>query len=381
MITTYHYRIKDAGSTAKKLNKMAHSVNLIWNFCKQTQTSALKNKTVKRIYDPKTGQTYFSPYFFTKFEMNDLVSGSSKELGLHSQSVQAVAEEYITRRKQFKKTLRWRSEKTLGWVPFKAIGIKLYNGKIKYNKEMFSFWNSRNLPKDAKIKSGSFAQDNRGHWYLNITFETNHINYKNENLKENALFLSNHTLVSFHDGRIIKKPKFSLKLEKKISKINKKKKILLMKNKRIKNLKKTLGKSKIEKRLAAKLENIKQDFLHKESTKVVNSSALIITNKLPNYTKKFDKKNIYLSTRFNIKNFQKMLSYKALRAGRAYTVVPEKNLVLAPFKCCCKQSRIDIRKRAYVCRKCGKRSLFTTHASINLYFASKHLFRIGHDTP
>ena len=63
--------------------------------------------------------------------MNNLVSGSSKELGLHSQTVQAISEEYTTRRIQFKKLLRWRSKKSLAWIPFKLSGIQFHGNRVK----------------------------------------------------------------------------------------------------------------------------------------------------------------------------------------------------------------------------------------------------------
>ncbi|APJ04285.1 transposase [Silvanigrella aquatica] len=53
MITTYHYRIKDSGKANRVLSKMSRSVNMVWNFCKQTQQEALKNKSVKLIDDDK----------------------------------------------------------------------------------------------------------------------------------------------------------------------------------------------------------------------------------------------------------------------------------------------------------------------------------------
>ena len=123
MITTYHYRIKDSGRAGKVLTKMSHSVNMVWNFCKQTQQEALKNKSCKLIKDEKTGKIVSIPYFLTTDELNNLVSGSSKELGLHSQTVQGISEEYVTRRVQFKKLLRWRGKKSPGWIPFKSSDI------------------------------------------------------------------------------------------------------------------------------------------------------------------------------------------------------------------------------------------------------------------
>jgi putative transposase len=172
MITTYHYRIKDSGRAGKALIKMSRSVNMVWNYCKQTQQEALKNKPVKLIKDKKTGKNVSIPFFLTKYELNKLVGGSSKELGLHSQTIQAISEEYVTRRVQFKKLLRWRGKKSIAWIPFKSSAIKISKGKLTYNKQEFSYWNSRDFPEDAKIKTGSFCQDKRGRWYLNISFES-----------------------------------------------------------------------------------------------------------------------------------------------------------------------------------------------------------------
>ena len=84
MITTYRYRMKDSGRAGKNLSKMAQAVNVVWNFCKQTQKEALKNKCVKIIENKKTKEFISIPYFLSSTEMDALVAGSSKELGLHS---------------------------------------------------------------------------------------------------------------------------------------------------------------------------------------------------------------------------------------------------------------------------------------------------------
>ena len=203
MITTYQYRIKD--STAKStLKKMASAVNMVWNFCKQTQRDALKNKPVKMIEDKKTGKKISIPYFLSSAEMDGLVAGSSKELGLHSQTVQAVSQEYVTRRKQFKKLLRWRSKQATGWIPFKASGIKIAgNGKITYNKKTFSYWNSRDLPQDAKIKTGSFSEDKRGRWYLNLTFESDLLGIERTANQEIGVDIGITTLATCSNGETI----------------------------------------------------------------------------------------------------------------------------------------------------------------------------------
>ncbi|QIC76922.1 hypothetical protein FSC17_11185 [Acinetobacter indicus] len=47
----------------------------------------------------KEKQQFFSAYDIAKY-----TKGTSKECNLHSQTIQAVAEELVTRRKQFKKS-------------------------------------------------------------------------------------------------------------------------------------------------------------------------------------------------------------------------------------------------------------------------------------
>jgi hypothetical protein len=80
-IKTLRFRIKDS-SSARKLKRMARTVNFVWNYCNETSYNAIRNQST----------------FLSKFDMNKLVSGASKELLLHSQSIQAIAEEYVTRR-------------------------------------------------------------------------------------------------------------------------------------------------------------------------------------------------------------------------------------------------------------------------------------------
>jgi len=175
---------------------MAKSVNFVWNYAKETQIIALQRSSTK-VITKSDGSTKIVPNYFTGYDFNGLVAGSAKELGLHSQTVQAVVEEYARRRKQFGKLLRWRGRKALGWIPFKALGINVTfsdmrawtalesrkkrargRGLISYCGETYEFWASRELPADAVMKTGSFNQDAMGHWYVNLTFESFCLEYQ-----------------------------------------------------------------------------------------------------------------------------------------------------------------------------------------------------------
>lgn len=153
MIKTFQYRIKDSTCGAP-LNKLARACNFVWNFCNESQEHALR----------------WNQRWPTYSDLCKLTTGSSKELGLHSQTVQAVCEQYETRRKQFKKRkLRWRCKRSPGWVPFKAVGVKVIEDTVRYAGHTFRFWKSRELP--GPIKCGSFSQDSRKRWYVNFVVE------------------------------------------------------------------------------------------------------------------------------------------------------------------------------------------------------------------
>lgn len=108
---------------------MAGAINFVWNYCNEVSHKAIKN----------------NGKFLSKFELNNLTSGCSKELNIHSQTIQFVCEEYAARRNQFKKSkLKWRTGKrNLGWIPFKSSAIKVEKDTLIFNKQTFRFWKSR----------------------------------------------------------------------------------------------------------------------------------------------------------------------------------------------------------------------------------------------
>ena len=138
---TLRVRIKD--KHARALDAMACECNMVWNFVNE-----LSFKHTQR-----TGK------FFSAYDIAKYTAGASKEdLKVHSQTVQGVTEEYVTRRKQFKKAkLRWRvsrgSRKSLGWIPFKVGAVTYKNGQLRYAGQLFSLWDSYGLA-DYKLRSG-----------------------------------------------------------------------------------------------------------------------------------------------------------------------------------------------------------------------------------
>ena len=153
MILVYRYRVKSLNGL---LNKQSRAVNYVWNFCNDTQKHALK----------------WCKKWPTGFDLNVLTTGSSKELGIHSGTVNATCEQYAKSRSQHRRPyLRYRGKKSLGWVPLKGRDLKREGEAFRFAGNTFRVFNSRPLP-EGKIKDGTnFAQDARGNWFLNIVIE------------------------------------------------------------------------------------------------------------------------------------------------------------------------------------------------------------------
>jgi putative transposase len=153
MILVYRYRVK---SLTGLLNKQSRAVNFVWNYCNDRQKDALR----------------FRRRWHSGFDLNKLTQGSSKELGLHSGTVNAVCEQYAKSRAQKKRPyLRYRGKNNLGWVPLKGRELKREGGAFRFAGSTFRVFNSRLLP-EGKIKDGTnFSKDARGNWFLNIVID------------------------------------------------------------------------------------------------------------------------------------------------------------------------------------------------------------------
>ena len=86
-----------------------------------------------------------------------------------------IAGEYVTRRKQFKKSkLNWRKSggprRSLGWVPVNTGAARWKNGQVFHNGHYFKVWDSYGLA-DYRFRSASFSEDSRGRWYFNVVVD------------------------------------------------------------------------------------------------------------------------------------------------------------------------------------------------------------------
>src|SRR5258708_3548834 len=126
-------RLKD--KHAKFLRDLAGEVNFVWNYCNELQITMFNRE-----------RRFLSGYDFAKFTRRATKEG----LHLHTQTVQAIAEEYATRRRQFRKVrLGWRKSRgcrrSLGWIPFKKTAIQVAHGQVKFAGQWLSLLDTSGL--------------------------------------------------------------------------------------------------------------------------------------------------------------------------------------------------------------------------------------------
>jgi putative transposase len=335
-LLTYKFRIKDSNKI-KILKQMASDVNFVWNH--------VNSYIIKRW---KESRKYTSPS-----DACVVVVGASSVLSIASTTSQAVAQECALRTKKAKKRVRFRTAKkgrNLGWVPFKAASIKFKDGIATYNRHHFRVWNSRDLPEDAKIKVGSFTEDSRGRWYLNITFEAQSVKAPAPEGTEVALDLGLKTVATTSRGRKYERENLTRKYQEKLAKAQK------------------FKKKKKTKKIHAKIKNIRQDFNHKISTELAKENRLVIAGDVD--SSKLAKTNMAKSTYdagwYQLKTF---LKYKCQSRSGVFLEVSERFSSVTCSNCHQKtgpSGLSDLGIREWQCSHCGKVHDRDVNAAINI---------------
>ncbi len=318
-----HLRIKD--KHAKHLLEQSKEVNQVWNY---SQDLALK--VLEREHR-----------FISAFDIAEYTKGATKEgLSLHSQTVQAVSEEYVLRRKQFKKAkLRWRvshgSRRSLGWIPVKAVALGYLNGQVFYQGKPISLWDSFGLA-DYELRSGSFSEDSRGRWYLNVSVD---VKKPEPSLGKTSigidLGLKDFATVS--DGQQVEAQRFYRDLEPALA------------------VSQRAGHQQRTKAIHAKIANRRKDHLHKLSTQLVKENgAIFVGNVNASGLAKTNMAKSVLDAGWSA--FRAMLQYKGDNAG---CMVKEVNEAYSTQECGCCHARTGpkglegLAVRQWTCSACG----------------------------
>jgi putative transposase len=266
---------------ASKLNAMARSVNFVWNYC---------NEMSKKSWDDRRR-------WLSRFDMDKLTAGSSKDLGISAHTVSRVCATFAASRdKRRRPGLRWRNKKSLGWVPFRNDCVSFDGNSFRYFGHTIETMHlDPRLIAGTTSRTGSFNRDSSGRWYLNFTVPCAPVPSRGY-AQPVGIDLGLRNLAATSDGAIIESGRFYRKSEERLATLRR------------------ANKTRRVRSIEAKVANRRRDALHKASTAIVKTYGLIFVGNVRSsrMVKSDFAKSIHDA---GWAAFKHMLSYKALMHG------------------------------------------------------------------
>jgi putative transposase len=343
-VRTLRLKIKREGYAW--LDAAAIEVNQVWNF-----SNAVSYKAAR----PYSGR----PRWLTAFDLDKLTAGVTECFEhIGSDTIQRVNAELATRRNQFRKAkLRGRvsrgAKRSLGWMPFKAVQLKRRGKSLRFSSKAFRVF-ERELLEGATWKSGCFAQDAVGDWWLclPVSREVCQTVAPRETV---GLDLGLKDTVATSDGDKLQAGHFYRSIEQKIAKAQRR------------------GHKRQAKRLHRTAARRRKDALHKFSREIVNAYQTI---------KIGDVSSLKLAKTWMAKSvldagwgmLKTQLQYKGQQAGRCVLIVNERNTTRTCSSCkaLTGPTGLDmLAVRIWVCSACGDMHDRDVNAARNILSAGR----------
>jgi IS605 OrfB family transposase len=342
MVKTKTLKVRVKDRHANELREMARSVNFVWNYINELSYRSIRER----------GQ------FLSAYDLHPYTKGAGKELGLHSQTLQCIAAEYVTRRKQFKKNrLNWRksggTRRSLGWIPINTGQSQWKNGQVFHNGHYFKVFDSYGLGQ-YKFRTASLNEDARGRWYFNVVVEVEARPSVGTSVV--GIDLGCKDAATDSTRHIVRGREYRA-LEQKLG--------IAQRGRNKKRVK----------AIHAKIKNRRADALHKYSRKLVDENAAIFVGNVSSLglAKTKIAKSVLDAGWGQLKT---MLEYKCDHAGVVYEEINE---AYSTQTCSCcgvipdssPKGRADLGIREWTCSECGAEH----HRDIN---AARNILAAGH---
>jgi putative transposase len=343
-VRTLRLKVKAEGYSW--LNAAALEVNHVWNYANATGFKAAR---------PFAGPARW----LTAFDLDKLTAGATECFErIGADTIQRVNAEFATRRKQFRRAkLRWRvsrgPRRSLGWVPFKAVQLKRQARSLRFAGKAFRVF-ERELLEGVKWKSGCFAQDSLGDWWLCLAVERAVVPLAA--LREAVgLDLGLKDTVATSDGEKLEAGHFYRNIEQQIASAQRR------------------GHKRRAKRLHRSAARRRKDALHKFSSRIVNEYQNIVVGDISSFKlAKTRMAKSVLDAGWGMLKAQ--LQYKGQWAGRCVLIVSEKNTTRACSSCRALTGpagldMLDV--RTWMCSECGDTHDRDVNAARNILSAGR----------
>lgn len=342
MLLTFQFRIKDA-TTAKNLRRMAGEVNRVWNYCGSIQNDS---RRLNRRWP-------------SGFDLINLTAGSSRMLGLHSDTIAAVCQRFAKNRDKARRRPKWRAsrgpKRALGWVPFNAAfrSIKIDGDAVVFRRRRYRLWMTRDIPAD--IRCGSFSEDASGRWYLNLVCEVP------EQLPagngEVGIDLGLKALAALSNGETIANPRHLSKSAKTLARAQR------------------AGRKALARKINRKIANQRRHFLHIQSARIAKANGLICVGNV-NSAALARTKMAKSVLDAGWAAFRSQLRYKAIRHGATFVEVDERYTTQTCSACGSRSGSPKgvkgLRVRDWVCGGCGVLHDRDTNSAINILVSGRN---------
>lgn len=346
MDRTYKFRLYPTKTQKKELNTHRWLAKNLWNELLQYS---------KGTYE-KTG----------KFSTRADLQKHTKNKGMYSQSAQEISHRvqdatirYFRLKKQGKKVgfPRFKNLDRMKSIHYPQGGFWIKGNKVKITPfgEMHIVLHRE---MQSKIKTLSLKRESSGKWYAIFVAELPDIEFRSNDRGKVGMDLGLKTFATLSNGTKIKNPRTLDNYLERLSHYQKE-----LSNKRRGGSNRYKAKLKVG-RLHEKIQNIRTDFLHKTSTKLVNSYSMVALEKLQPQ----DMAEQRYGRQINDASwgaFASMLAYKAESAGCQIVFVNPKD-TSKTCHVCGNVQKMPLNERTYICDACGQSLDRDINASINI---------------
>lgn len=334
-------RLKVKPEAYSWLKKAAIEANQVWNWANETSFDAARRTDNKRKW-------------LTGFDLNNLSSGSAAYFDrIGADTVQRINAEYAAKRRAARKIkLRWRvsggARRSLGWVPFKAASIKRKGRALRFCSKTIRVFERERL-EGLKWKSGCFAQDAVGDWWLCLSVDVT----PEQNVAPNesvGVDLGLKTIATTSDGDTLEAGRWTQRNAERLAMAQRR------------------GHKKQAKRIHRKIKRQRQDALHKFSRKLVNKYQYIAIGDVSSsrLAKTKMAKSVLDSGWGELKT---QLQYKGEHAGRSVKVVDEHYTSITCSLCGSLSGPRGVNGltvRRWICADCGESHDRDVNAALNI---------------